>query len=346
MKERPATPYLLVDANVVEQNIVRLAEYSVQTGLGVRPHIKTHKSRHVAAMQLKYGAVGLTVAKLGEAQVMAREVSDLLIAYPLIDQARTERATRLALHHTVRVAVDSVAAVDAIGSAARAAAATVGILVDLDVGMHRTGVATAEQALRLAQLVDQAAGLRFDGLFCYPGHIVDKADQQAEPLKAVGDALAETLDLWGQHGLEAKIVSGGSTPTAFQSHLVPDLTEIRPGTYVMNDMNIVRGGFCSLNDCAARIICTVVSDAASGQVIVDAGSKTLTSDRCGSAPDSGHGFVVEYPNAKITWLNEEHGMIDVTACDARPSIGSQLSIIPNHICVCFNLQDRFWWQEE
>jgi len=346
MQDRPATPYLFVDAGVVQRNIVRLAEYSTRTGLGIRPHTKTHKSRHVAAMQLKYGAVGLTVAKVGEAQVMAREGSELLIAYPLVDRARTERAARLSLHHTVRVAIDSVAAAEAIGAAARAAASTVGILVDLDVGLHRTGVATAEQALGLAQLVDRTADLRLDGLFCYPGHIWGPSDAQGGALDAVGTALAETLDLWGQHGLEAKIVSGGSTPTAYQSHRVADLTEIRPGTYVMNDMNTVRGGYCTLDDCAARIICTVVSDAVPGQVVIDAGSKTLTSDRCVPAPESGHGYVVEYPMAQITRLSEEHGQVDITACDTRPSVGDQISVIPNHICPCVNLQDRFWWQED
>ena len=128
----------------------------------------------------------------------------------------------------------------------------------------------------------------------------------------MSDTLDEVLSLWDEHGLEAAIVTGGSTPTAFQSHLVPEYTEIRPGTYVYNDMNTVRGGFCSIDDCAARFICTVVSDAVPGQVVIDAGSKTLTSDRYDPAPERGHGHVIEYPEAKITKLTEEHGQVDIT----------------------------------
>ena len=149
----------------------------------------------------------------------------------------------------------------------------------------------------------------------------------------------ETLDLWSASGLEAKIVSGGSTPTAYQSHLVDCLTEIRPGTYIYNDMNTVSAGFCRLEDCAARVVCTVVSNAVPGKVVIDAGTKTLTSDRNITQPDSGHGYIVQYPQAKITRLSEEHGEVDITACDRAPSIGERVEIIPNHICPCINLQD-------
>ena len=153
-----------------------------------------------------------------------------------------------------------------------------------------------------------APGLRLDGIFCYPGHIWAKPAEQAAPLAAVAAKLQEAIDRFDRHGLCRGVVSGGSTPTAYQSHLVPQVTEIRPGTYVFNDMNTVRGGFCTLDDCAAAILCTVVSDAVAGQVVLDGGTKTFTSDRCGPAPDSGHGFIVEYPDAMITKLTEENDL--------------------------------------
>ena len=209
--------------------------------------------------------------------------------------------------------------------AANRAKATIGILVDLDVGMGRTGVQTISEALKLAQLADATAGLRLDGLFCYPGHIQQPPNEQTDALDAVSRRLAQTLDLWGAHGLEARIVSGGSTPTAYQSHLVPEYTEIRPGTYIYNDMNGVRGGFCRLEDCAARIVCTVVSTAVPGQVVIDAGTKTLTSDKCGPAPDSGHGYIVEYPEAVINKLTEEHGQVDIRTCVTWRSPGDATS---------------------
>jgi D-serine deaminase-like pyridoxal phosphate-dependent protein len=200
-------------------------------------------------------------------------------------------------------------------------------------------------ALALAQHVDRTAGVRLDGLFFYPGQIWSPPDQQAALLEPVAARVAETLDLWRRHGLEAGIVSGGSTPTAYQSHLIGVPTEIRPGTYVYNDMNTVLGGFCELDDCAARIVCTVVSTAVPGKVVLDAGTKTLTSDRNATRPDSGHGRIVAYPQAKIVRLSEEHGEVDVTACDRAPKLGERVHVIPNHICPCVNLQDAAWWRQ-
>jgi D-serine deaminase-like pyridoxal phosphate-dependent protein len=124
------------------------------------------------------------------------------------------------------------------------------------------------------------------------------------------------------------------------------MTEARPGTYVYHDMNGVHGGYATLADCAARIHCTVVSTAVPGQFVIDAGSKTLTQDRCGPAPDSGFGYVVEYPSAKIVKLTEEHGQVDCRACDRAPKVGDRVTVIPNHICPCINLQDRVWWRED
>ena len=241
---------------------------------------------------------------------------------------------------------DSTQALEVAAVAARSAQTTIGLLVDLDVGLGRTGVQSPDEALALARAIDSTTGVQLDGILVYPGHVWDPADQQKLALAAVATLLEETLDLWRRDGLEAGIVSGGSTPTAYQSHWVPQYTEIRPGTYLYNDMNTVHGGYCTLDDCAARIVCTVISDAVPGQVVIDAGSKTLTSDRCISASDSGHGYVVEYPQAKITYLSEEHGQVDVTACDRKPTIGKRLIVVPNHICPCVNLHNTVWWLEQ
>jgi D-serine deaminase-like pyridoxal phosphate-dependent protein len=341
-----ATPALVIDAKTVFRNLERLAAYAEEQDLDLRPHTKTHKSRELAALQVSGGAVGLTAAKVGEAELMAEVADDILLAYPAIDPARTERVARLAAHTTLRVAVDSQQGAKLLAEAANRRRATIGILVDLDVGMGRTGLQTPSEALRVAQYVDATPGLRLDGLFCYPGHIQSPAAEQEPALRAVSDKLAETLRIWADHGLQARIVSGGSTPTAYQSHLVPEYSEIRPGTYIFNDMNTVRGGYCTFDDCAARIICTVVSTAVPGQVVVDAGSKTLTSDLCGPAPKSGHGHVVEYPDARITRLSEEHAQVDVRACPSAPKLGERVTVIPNHICPCVNLQDSVWWRNE
>ncbi len=340
-----ATPSLVIDGPTVRRNLQKLADYAAVHGLKIRPHTKTHKSRILAQMQLELGAAGLTVAKVGEAQTMADLCDDLLIAYPVVDAARCQRLIELVEHVTVRVAVDSLAGVQALAGAAAAVDATIGILVDLDVGFGRTGVQTIEQSLALAQAVEQSPGVRLDGLFCYPGHIGSPPDQQGDQLAAISAKLAAAIDLWRRSGLEAAIVSGGSTPTAYQSHLIPQLTEIRPGTYVFNDTNTAYRGYCAIEDCAARIHCTVVSDAVPGQVVIDAGSKTLTSDRNAAGDSHGHGLILEYPKARIVRLSEEHGEVNIRDCDHAPKVGERVTVIPNHICPCVNLQDQMWWRE-
>ena len=340
------TPCILIDATIVKRNLERLASYARSHRLGLRPHTKTHKSIRLARMQLDHGAIGLTVAKVGEARVMAEVGDDILMAYPPVHPARCAELAELARNKTVRVAVDSATAADGLSHAARSAGVAVGVLVDLDVGHHRTGVQSAAEALALAQHVSRLPGLRLDGLLFFPGHLSHGPPASYEPaLRSIDAKLAEVIDLWRRHGLEARIVSGGSTPTARQSHLIGSMTEFRPGTYIFNDMNSVHSGSATPDDCAARILATVVSTAVPGQIVLDAGSKTLTSDRCGPAPESGHGYVVEYPRAKITKLSEEHAQVDVSACDRAPNVGDRVTVVPNHICPCINLQDAVYWEE-
>lgn len=339
------TPALMLNASVVRQNIRRLADYAKTVGLKTRPHTKTHKLRQLARMQLEAGAIGLTAAKISEAEVISDPHQDVLLAYPPLGQFRAERVAVLARDRTVRAALDSMAAVEMISAAAQKANTTVGLLVDIDVGMGRTGVQSPEEALNLAQAIDRAPHVRLDGIMIYPGHVWERPADQLASLGAISGLLDETLALWRQHGLDATIVSGGSTPTAFQSHHIPQLTEIRPGSYVFNDMNTVRGGFCKLDDCAARVVATVISTAVPGQVVIDAGSKSLTRDP-GPTPESGYGHIVEYPNARITRLSEEHAQINVADCREKPSICERVTVIPNHICPCVNLHDSVWWIEE
>ncbi|PQO42300.1 alanine racemase [Blastopirellula marina] len=340
-----ATPSLIVDLPTVERNLTRLHQYARQAGIQVRPHTKTHKSLHFAQRQIDHGSSGLTVAKVGEAEVMASVCDDILIAYPAIDPERRRRIAELARQCTVHVAIDSDYAVEMLGAAAAQAESTVGILIDINVGADRTGVADAVASLELAKMVAAHPSLRLDGIFFYPGQVWLPANEQGTPLQQIDATLSEAIDLWAKHDLPCPIVSGGSTPTAYQSHGIRSQTEIRPGTYLFNDMNTVRAGFCELEDCAAAIVCTVVSTAVPGKGVIDAGSKTLTSDRNVLHPDSGHGHVIEYPAAVIVRLSEEHGEIDFTACPSRPSLGERITIIPNHICPCVNLQNRMILQD-
>ncbi len=340
------TPAIVIDLGVADRNLRRLADYAKRHKINLRPHTKTHKSVALGRAQLDLGAIGLTVAKVGEAEVMANATGDLLMAYPAVGPTRAAQLAELAAGgRTIRVALDSAAAADGLADAARAAGTTLGVLVDLDVGLHRTGVQTPAEALALAQHVSARGGLRLDGLMFYPGHVKDGGPESVRELRRIDALLGETIDLWAKHGLRAEIVSGGSTPTAYQSHQVTRMTEARPGTYVFQDMNGVHGGYATLDDCAARVYATVVSTAVPGQFVIDAGTKTLTSDRCGPAPDSGHGYVVEYPQAKIVKLTEEHGQVDSRACDRTPKVGERVTIVPNHICPCVNLQSTVYFAQ-
>lgn len=344
--EPVATPALVIDLAVVERNLSRMAEYAASHGLTLRPHAKTHKSLRLGRRQLELGALGLTVAKVGEAEVMAEVCSDLLIAYPAFDDARRHRIAALTRVATVRVALDSLEGVAALADAAAGAESRVGVLVDLDVGNGRTGVQSTQAVVAMARAVERCGALRFDGLFCYPGHIRSRPAEQGVVLGEVNRLLEEAVAGLESAGLPPGVVSGGSTPTAWSSHLVSRLTEVRPGTYIFNDMSTVVGGYCSLADCAAQVICTVVSEAVPGKVVIDAGSKALAADRNAIEPDAGYGWVVEYPKARIVRLSEEHGEVDVSRCEHRPRLGERVGVIPNHICPCVNLVDQAWLRTE
>jgi D-serine deaminase-like pyridoxal phosphate-dependent protein len=160
---------------------------------------------------------------------------------------------------------------------------------------------------------------------------------------AMAELLSLHLSAWSRSGIEARIVSAGSTPTAFQTHWANPVTEIRAGTYVFNDLNTVRGGFCEWSDCAARVIATVVSTAVSDQVVLDCGSKVLGVDRCIPQPESGFGHLPDYPAAIVAALSEEHAQVDVSRCDRRPKLGQRVQLIPNHICPVVNLADKVLW---
>jgi D-serine deaminase-like pyridoxal phosphate-dependent protein len=344
MMDATPTPSLVIDLPTVRRNIARLADYGRAHKLAIRPHTKTHKSIRMARLQLEAGAAGLTVAKVGEAMTMAEAGRDIFIAYPALDPWRRERLASLAKTHAVRVGFDSKEAADLISEAARAAGATIGVLVDLDVGFHRTGVQTPQDALALAQHVVKTKGLRLDGIMCFPGHLKWREEElRTKWFPGIQETLATTLELFRRDGLEVGVVSGGSSPTAFLSHHLPALTEIRPGTYIYNDMNSVAIGFAGLDDCAARLTCTVVSTAVPGKFVIDAGSKSLTSDRRAiDGETAGHGHVVEYPEAKIVRLSEEHGEVKLPDGVRGPKIGERVHVIPNHICPCVNLQTMAW----
>jgi D-serine deaminase-like pyridoxal phosphate-dependent protein len=338
------TPALLVDLEPMERNLRRAADYAGKHGLRLRPHTKTHKSPRIGRRQLELGAAGLTVAKVGEAEVMLDAApADLLVAYPVIGRAKLERLMTVARRARVTVALDSMAAAQQLSEAAQAAGVQVGVLAETDVGLGRVGVSPGAELLDLARGIERLASLSFEGIAFYPGHIKDNGAAGREALVALGGLIQSILGDFWRAGIQARIVSGGSTPSLYHSHELPGLNEIRPGTYVYNDWNTVASGACTPDECAATLLVTVVSTARPGQIIVDGGSKTFSSDRLtGCGAESTFGHVVEAPEALFHKMNEEHGYVDVSECGRKYEIGERLRIIPNHICVAVNLHARVY----
>src|SRR5437763_1200145 len=322
------TPVATVDLDAVERNIARMQGYCDEHGLAFRPHIKTHKLPAIAHLQVRAGAVGITCQKVGEVEVMqAAGLRDILLTFPVIGAGKAERVAALAQEGTISVAADSAAVARGLSQALADAGAEAGFLVECDTGFARTGVQTPQEAAELAELVDELPGLRFDGLMTYP------------TLPGTGPALRAAIDEIGSRGLEVRTVSAGGTPTFFTNHEVPEITEVRAGTYLYGDRACIANGSVPLEDCALRVRATVVSRPTADRGILDCGSKALTSDPVEPSGE-GHGLIVEYPDARLYALSEEHGHVDFSACDGRPEVGEVVTIVPNHACGCTNLHDE------
>jgi D-serine deaminase-like pyridoxal phosphate-dependent protein len=321
------TPALVVDLDAVEGNIDRLQARCDALGLAFRPHIKTHKLPALAHLQIARGAVGITCQKLGEAEVMAAAgVRDILVSYPIVGAAKAARFAALAGQVRMAAVGDSAAVPEGLSAALADAGTTAAFLVECDTGYGRTGVQTPEAAAELGALADSLPGLRFAGFMTYP------------TLPETGAWLAAARDAAQARGLDATWISAGGTPTDRWDARPEGLTEWRAGTYVYGDRACVADGSVALEDCALHVRATVVSRPTPDRAILDAGSKALTSDK--PAGLEGHGWLREYPEATVPRLDEEHGFVDLSACDERPEVGDVVNVLPNHACGATNLYDE------
>jgi D-serine deaminase-like pyridoxal phosphate-dependent protein len=324
------TPALIVDLDGLEENLDRYQRYFDQHGIGLRPHIKTHKCVAIAHMQMRRGAIGITCQKLGEAEIMAAGGidRDILIPFNIIGRQKLERLTALARRTRLTVAADSRYTIDGLSTAAVARDVEVGVIIELDQG--RTGVPTAEAAVELGKAVDSAPGLELRGVMIMP----------APP--SVRPFLREVLDAFDRAGLPHPIVSGGSTPSAFTAHEIPELTEFRAGEYPVGGVKHLELGTHTVNQCAGRVLATVVSRPNEDRAVIDAGSKSLSAATASFHDQVVMGYVVEYPQARLSGASEEHGQIDLSACERKPEIGERVQVILAHPCPCFNEHDEIY----
>jgi D-serine deaminase-like pyridoxal phosphate-dependent protein len=325
------TPVAVVDLDIVAANIARVQHLLDAKGIANRPHIKTHKSPVLAGLQRDAGAKGITCQKLGEAEVFAAAgFDDILITYNVFGERNEARIAALlrATPVTLTIAADNPVTIESLSRAGVLAGRPVGVVIECDTGRKRAGVETPEEAVALAALVKQRPGLVFRGLQLYPPEDGWPASQ-----RFLDTALSGIRAL----GLDAAIISTGGSPNLAHVGALAGATEHRPGTYIFNDRMQVKAGVATLADCALTIVSTVVSRAGADRGILDAGSKTLTTDSGGL---DGYGLILEHPEARIAKFAEEHGFLDLTACNDRPAVGDVVRIVPNHVCVVVNMMDR------
>jgi len=307
------TPAVYVDLDALERNIAGMAERSRRWGVELRPHTKTHKIPEIARMQLEAGAVGITVAKIGEAEVLPGD--DVLVAYPIMPE-KLPRLRALAKDRRVTVVIDSVEAARGLPG--------VGAMVEVDIGVGRCGVTTPEQVVAIAKACSD-----FRGLFYWPSWL------DAEGFKKARVSVDRHIAALKAAGFEVPVVSGGSTPGADKTALIPATTEIRPGTYVFNDASCVANKLATVEECALRVLVTVVSTAVPGQCLVDGGSKTFSSDATVNVGT--FGLFPERPAWTMRKMNEEHGYVTV---DSPARIGEKVWAIPSHVCATVNMHDE------
>jgi D-serine deaminase-like pyridoxal phosphate-dependent protein len=312
------TPAVVVDAAVLGANLRAMADSAARRGMALRPHAKTHKSADIAHRQLAAGAAGISVATLGEAEAFADAgIGDIFIAYPVwADADRAARLRELATRIRLSVGTDSAAAVARLA----ATGAPIRVLVEVDCGLARSGVAP------------------FPVHSYEPGRLAPAAADEAAALAAAATSLEAA-------GLPCPVRSGGSTPSAARSAGPADggpVTELRPGVYAFNDAQQVVLGAATLDQVALAVQATVVSVPAADRFILDAGAKVLGPDRPAWMP--GHGLLPGYPEAVITGLWEHHAVV-TPGSGPRPQAGDQITVIPNHVCTVVNLVDWLYVAE-
>ena len=322
------TPIVTIDLDRVERNLGRWQRYCDEHGLRNRPHMKTHKVVELAKLQLAKGAKGICCQKLGEAEVMAAGgIDDILVPFNLLGSAKLARARDLADRITLEVACDSLEVARGLSEAFAGSSRPLAVLIECDTGAKRCGVQTPEAATDLALAVDRLPGLRFSGLMSYP--------PKGEP-SAAAAFFGPAKAMIERHGLAVEKLSSAGSPDMWKAHESGIFTEYRVGTYIYYDRMQVAAGAATLDDCALHVQATVVSRPHPDRAILDAGSKALTSDIGGQ---DGHGLIVQYPEARIFALSEEHAHVDISRCAMRPKVGEKVAVVPNHACPVSNLFD-------
>jgi D-serine deaminase-like pyridoxal phosphate-dependent protein len=330
------TPCLLIDLDILAANVARMAALARRSAVKLRPHAKTHKSAQVAKMQLDAGATGICVATVGEAEVMrAAGITDILVAYNIVGEAKLARLLPLCTDGGITLAADSLEVAEGYSRLATATGRPIPVLLEIDSGMRRTGI-EPKLAGQVGSKIAALPGLELIGILTHAGHAHDVFTHPEIEAVARQEATAmqQARDELDRQGVPVQVVSAGSTITAPYLSSADGITEIRPGTYVFNDLRTLEMYACTPDQIAATILATVVS-VASDRVVLNAGNKTLTMT---STQQHGFGKIKNRPRASFVRLSEEHGVASAAGGDSKLRVGDRVEILPIHICVCVDLQ--------
>ncbi len=334
------TPALLVDLGRLRANLDRMSHLARNADMKLRPHTKTHKCIEIAKMQLEAGASGITVAKVGEAEVMAEAgISDILIANEIVGPAKIERLIALAKRVKLAIGVDSIETAVPLSMTFAQHDMRLRVLVEIDVGLRRCGV-QPEGVVELVRAINALSGLNLIGLLTYPGHVYAARNENEIAGIAAYECrvMSSAVQQVGRLADVGEWVSGGSTPTAAYYLSECGLTEMRPGTYVFNDRTQIDRWAAKPTDCAMTVLASVISTPEPGRAVLDAGSKALTSDLAPAS--SGYGMLKEDNAAVVVRLNEEHGFLNLSQSQLKLRVGDKVEVIPNHCCAVTNLYDE------
>ena len=332
------TPALLIDLDKMETNIQTMANYFKTVNAVLRPHVKTHKTPILAHKQIAAGAIGVTCAKLGEAEaVIHAGIRDVLIANQVVGKQKIARLINLAKHSEIMVAVDNTQNVNDISDAATAKGVTIRMLIEVNTGMNRCGVESGKPTLELAQHVRSTPHVKFEGLMGYEGHTVanpNYAEREAATRTAV-QLLIDAKRYLEKNGISVTIMSGGGTGTFNITGSIPEMTEVQAGSYIFMDSTYRKvKGVGEQFQCALTVLATVVSRPAPDRVIVDTGLKVLAKEFGIPQPTGLDGI-------EMTGLSEEHGKMN-----AKENVtlipGDKLEILPTHCCTTVNLHDKYY----
>ena len=336
------TPAVVIELAQMEENIRKMTEAAAGYQIKVRPHIKPHKSVEIARLQLRMGCSGITCAKLGEAEVMAKGgIDDILIAFPLIGQEKMQRLKILSRKARVITIVNSEEGARQLSETFQNSPDKIEVLIEVDGGINRGGKKPYEPTLEFARQIAGLPGIDIKGILYYGGTIYGEKDREGFEKTSAREReeMLGTARMLENAGFHMEILSGGNSYSSKMPWLLEGITEIRPGHYLFNDVGQLMSGFAKEQECALRVTASVVSIVDERHAIIDAGSKTLTTDIC--ARKEGYGYVVGRPDITISKLNEEHGFIESEG-RLGLEIGDKIAVIPNHACVVPILADEVY----